>query len=202
MRSRERSKRRVFHEIVETEKTQASLCMVGHAVVFTGGVRRVWWPRPRAGDAPRSDLTACHANHACEISASRDRCRDQLKAQRHIQPRHARLKLTGFHDGSNVYTETTSNVGEVTGDIFCAPPAPGTYRPTASTFMLTSGDLTLNAAGEANAIGVFQVPTSLTIGLVATPRRVLLINGAQAKNVFWQVGSAARIENGSTIVAP
>ena len=156
--------------------------------------------------------------------------------------------FTGFHDGSNVFTETTSNVGEVTGDIFCAPPAPGTtaklaiatqaaadaltaynalaamssavilgdgsgelgglltavlpgiYTPTSSTFKITSGNLTLDAGGDANAVWVFQVPASLTIGLTATPRRVLLINGAQAKNVFWQVGSATRIENGSTMV--
>jgi hypothetical protein len=60
--------------------------------------------------------------------------------------------------------------------------------------------LTLDAAGDPNAIWIFQIPTSLTIGLTATPRSVLLINGAQAKNVFWQVGSAARIENGSTMV--
>ena len=38
------------------------------------------------------------------------------------------------------------------------------------------------------------------MGLTATPRTVLLENGAQAKNVFWQVGSAARIEDGSTMV--
>ena len=35
---------------------------------------------------------------------------------------------------------------------------------------------------------------------------MLLINGAQAGNVYWQVGSAARIEDGSvmvgTIIAP
>jgi hypothetical protein len=138
------------------------------------------------------------------------------------------------------------NIGEVTGDIFCGPPAPGTteklavatqaaadaltaynalaaktptvllgpisgelagltvapgiYRPTASTFILSNGNLTLDAAGDADAVWVFQVPTSLTIGLIATPSSVLLINGAQAKNVFWQVGSATRIENGSTMV--
>jgi hypothetical protein len=40
---------------------------------------------------------------------------------------------------------------------------------------------------------------ALTIGSPGTPRSVLLINGAQAKNVFWQVGSAARIEDGSTM---
>ena len=53
---------------------------------------------------------------------------------------------------------------------------------------------------------VFQSASALTVGLSATPRRVLLINGAQAGNVFWQVGSAARIEDGSsmvgTIIAP
>lgn len=34
--------------------------------------------------------------------------------------------VTGFHDGLIVYTETPLNVGNVTGDIFTAPPAPGT----------------------------------------------------------------------------
>ena len=46
----------------------------------------------------------------------------------------------------------------------------------------------------------FHVPSSLTVGLSATPRSVLLINGAQAKNVLWQIGSAARIEDGSSMV--
>jgi hypothetical protein len=34
--------------------------------------------------------------------------------------------ITGFHDGLIVYTETPLNVGNVTGDIFAGPPAPGT----------------------------------------------------------------------------
>lgn len=34
--------------------------------------------------------------------------------------------ITGFHDGLVVYTETPLNVGNVTGDIFTGPPAPGT----------------------------------------------------------------------------
>jgi hypothetical protein len=33
--------------------------------------------------------------------------------------------ITGFHDGVAIYTETPLNVGNVTGDIFAAPPAPG-----------------------------------------------------------------------------
>lgn len=33
--------------------------------------------------------------------------------------------ITGFHDSNGIYTETPLNVGNVTGDIFAAPPAPG-----------------------------------------------------------------------------
>ncbi|MDX6183660.1 Ig-like domain-containing protein [Flavobacterium sp. Fl-77] len=38
----------------------------------------------------------------------------------------ASTTITGFHDGLIIYTETPLNVGNVTGDIFTAPPAPGT----------------------------------------------------------------------------
>ena len=78
--------------------------------------------------------------------------------------------------------------------------APGTYTAAGGTFAVTTGDLTLDAQGNAGATWVFQSATSLTVGLNATPRRVILLNGAQAANVFWQVGSAARIEDGSTMV--
>jgi len=153
--------------------------------------------------------------------------------------------ITGFHDASNIYTETPLNRGAVTnGAVFCAPPAPGTaagmtiatqaaadaqrayddlaalpagndpgagqlggrvlppavYTSAGGTFAITTGDLTLDAQGNPDAVWVFQVPSSLTVGLGATPRTVLLTNGAQAKNVFWQVASAARIEDGSSMV--
>lgn len=77
---------------------------------------------------------------------------------------------------------------------------PGVYTAAAGTFGITSGNLTLDAQGNAAAVWVFQSASALTVGLSATPRSVLLINGAQARNVFWQVGSAARIEDGSTMV--
>ena len=63
------------------------------------------------------------------------------------------------------------------------------------TFLLTGSDLTLDGQGDPNAVWVFQAPASLTIGAPGFPRSVILTNGAQAKNVFWYVGSAARIEN-------
>ena len=77
---------------------------------------------------------------------------------------------------------------------------PAVYTAAGGTFAITTGNLTLDAQGDANATWVFQSAASLTVGLSATPRSVTLINGAQAKNVFWKVGSAARIEDGSTMV--
>ena len=74
------------------------------------------------------------------------------------------------------------------------------YTAAGGTFAITTGNLTLDAQGDANAVWVFQSASALTVGLSATPRSVLLINGAQARNVFWQVGSAARIEDRSTMV--
>ncbi len=78
--------------------------------------------------------------------------------------------------------------------------APAVYTAAGGSFNLTSGNLTLDGQGNSNAVWVFQSASSLTVGLSAAPRSITLINGAQAKNVFWKVGSAARIEDGSTMV--
>jgi len=86
--------------------------------------------------------------------------------------------------------------------------APGTYTAAGGAFLLTGSDLTLDGQGDANAIWVFQMASSLTVGAPGFPRSVILINGAQAKNVFWQVGSAATLNGAGggtmvgTIIAP
>lgn len=82
--------------------------------------------------------------------------------------------------------------------------APGTYTAAAGTYMIEGGDLTLDAGGNADAVWIFQMATTLTVGGpgVAAPQSVILSGGAQAKNVFWQVGSAATINaaGGGTMV--
>jgi hypothetical protein len=80
--------------------------------------------------------------------------------------------------------------------------APGTYTAAAGTFKITSGDLTLDAQNNPNAVWVFQMAQSLTVGKAGQPRSIILVNGAQAKNIFWQVGSAATINGagGGTMV--
>jgi len=79
---------------------------------------------------------------------------------------------------------------------------PGIYQSAPGTFGITAGDLTLDAQGNPNAFWVFQMGTTLTVGVAGNPRSVILINGAQAKNVFWHVGSAATINatGGGTMV--
>jgi hypothetical protein len=82
--------------------------------------------------------------------------------------------------------------------------APGVYRSVPGSFSIQGGDLTLDAAGDPNAVWVFQMESTLTVGGpgAAMPQSVLLVNGAQARNVFWQVGSAATINaaGGGTMV--
>jgi hypothetical protein len=81
---------------------------------------------------------------------------------------------------------------------------PGDYTAAAGSFMIEGGNLTLDARGDANAVWVFQMATTLTVGGpgAAAPESVILVNGAQAKNVYWQVGSAATINaaGGGTMV--
>src|SRR4051812_46203341 len=80
--------------------------------------------------------------------------------------------------------------------------APGVYKTASGAFLLTGSDLTLDAGGNANAVWVFQMASTLTVGAAGAPRSVILAGGAQPKNVFWQVGSSATINaaGGGTMV--
>lgn len=84
--------------------------------------------------------------------------------------------------------EPTGNA-QVTGDNYFTP---GVYQ--SSTSILVTGDLTLDAKGDANAEFVFQ--SSSTVG-TAPNARILLINGAKASNVYWWAGSAATLTTGT-----
>jgi hypothetical protein len=66
---------------------------------------------------------------------------------------------------------------------------PGLYKST-SSLAISSGDLTLDAQGDANAVFIFQMASTLT---ATSGRAVILAGGAKASNVFWQVGSSATL---------
>ncbi len=71
----------------------------------------------------------------------------------------------------------------------------GVYESVAGTFDIT-GDLTLDAQGDPNAVFIFKTTTTLITGASSM---VDLINGAQSCNVFWQVGSSATLGANSTL---
>lgn len=71
----------------------------------------------------------------------------------------------------------------------------GVYKGP-SSFGLT-GILTLDAMGDPNAVWVFQAISTL---ITASDSMVNLIGGAQAGNVFWQVGSSATLGTGTDFV--
>jgi len=79
----------------------------------------------------------------------------------------------------------------VSGDIGGYTLTPGIYK-SLSTLLVQSGNLTLDAQGNSNAFWVFQIADELTtIGGVGG--NILLINGAKAENIFWQIGTSATI---------
>src|SRR6202140_1509471 len=72
---------------------------------------------------------------------------------------------------------------------------PGVY--CFSTSAQLTGTLTLDAQGNANAVFIFQIGSTLT---TASNSSVVLVNGAQNCNVFWQVGSSATLGTGTAFV--
>ena len=70
--------------------------------------------------------------------------------------------------------------------------APGVYK--ASSSLDVGGSLTLDAGGDPNAVFIFQAASTL---ITDSASSVILTNGAQACNVFWQVGSSATLGTNS-----
>lgn len=72
---------------------------------------------------------------------------------------------------------------------------PGVYQSLTS--IMVTGDLTLDAQGDPNASFIFQSSSTVGTAAGAAPpgvrTRILLINGAVASNVFWQVASDATL---------
>jgi hypothetical protein len=71
--------------------------------------------------------------------------------------------------------------------------APGLYK-SSGTLNIT-GTLTLDGQGNPNAVFIFQVASALT---TAAGSQVVLIRGADAANIFWQVGTSAALATTSS----
>jgi hypothetical protein len=71
--------------------------------------------------------------------------------------------------------------------------SPGLYK-SETAIDVVAFDVTLDAGGDDDAVFIFQVATTLN---TSANRRVILSNGAQAKNVFWQVGETVTLASGT-----
>jgi hypothetical protein len=97
-----------------------------------------------------------------------------------------------------LFAEAASSPAPVTvaGDQGGKTLAPGIYKST-STLLIQSGDLTLDAQGDANAVWIFQIASDFTT-VGGAGGNVILTGGAQAKNVYWQTGRSATIGDYTT----
>jgi uncharacterized protein (TIGR03437 family) len=77
----------------------------------------------------------------------------------------------------------------VAGDLGGQTLTSGLYKST-SALSILSGNLTLDAKGDPNAVFLFQIASTLA---TADGNQVILANGARAFNVFWQVGASATL---------
>jgi hypothetical protein len=69
---------------------------------------------------------------------------------------------------------------------------PGVYN--ALTTLGITGIVTLDGQNKSKSVFIFQIPSTLT---TAVHSQVELIHGANACNVFWQVGSSATLDTAS-----
>lgn len=68
---------------------------------------------------------------------------------------------------------------------------------TFETSAQLTGELTLDAQGDPEAVFIFQIGSTLT---TASNSKITLINGARFCRVFWQVGSSATLGIGTAFV--
>jgi len=85
------------------------------------------------------------------------------------------------------------NAISLPGDLGGLTLAPGLYVNGSSTGISGTGAnaiLTLDAQGDANAVFVFKMASTL---VTDSGTSIVLAGGAQAKNIYWQVGSSATL---------
>jgi hypothetical protein len=104
----------------------------------------------------------------------------------------AKLDLTAAY----LFAAAATGASTVPTELGGTTKTPGVYTSANGTFGIT-GTLTLDGQGDANAVFIFQMASTL---ITAAASNVVLINGAQAANVFWQVGTSATLGASSNLL--
>jgi|GEM_PF-822137 Ice-binding-like len=104
----------------------------------------------------------------------------------------AKLNLTTAYNAAASRPTEGSAGTDLAGQRF----TPG-VRTASGALLLSAGSVVLDAQGDPNAVFIFQIGSTLITG---SNTSVQLVNGAQACNVFWQVGSSATLGTGTRFV--
>jgi len=113
----------------------------------------------------------------------------------HIADATATTAQTDLATANKAVAAPTPTV-RASAELASAVVTPGTYSTGSGTFA-NSGALTLDAQGDANVVFIFQAASTLITSAGST---MTLVNGAQACNVYWNVGSSATLGTNSTFV--
>jgi Ice-binding-like len=158
--------------------TLSSVAVLAHSTVTNTG------PSVIAGDVDLYSGTSVTGFPPGTVNNGTEHVTDAVAKQ-------AQRDLTTAYNAAAAETSTAPIVADLAGRTLTA----GTYTNASSIGL--SGALTLNGGGNPNAIFVFQAGSTLTTGPGSS---VVLENGAQACNVFWQVGSSATLHTTTKFV--
>ncbi|MHB1050338.1 MAG: ice-binding family protein [Bacteroidota bacterium] len=93
---------------------------------------------------------------------------------------------TAYNDAAG---RTATDIVLLAGNLGGLTLTPGLYKSTGS-LELSSGTLTFDARGNANAVFIIQIASTLS---TSSGRAMILSGGAKASNIFWQVGTSATL---------
>ncbi|KAG1673747.1 hypothetical protein FOA52_002316 [Chlamydomonas sp. UWO 241] len=97
---------------------------------------------------------------------------------------------TAYNAAAGLTLCPVSKIGNIGGQTIY----PGLYKST-SGLEVTGSDLTLDALGDKDAVFIFQMAETFSI---TTGMKIILAGDAQAKNIFWQVGTSGNLA-GNTV---
>ena len=155
----------------------------GSFAVLAGSTVSNTGPSVISGDLGVSPGTAVTGFPPGTVSNGTVHAADAVAAQ-------AQADLTTAYDDAAGRAPTATVTADLGGQTLVS----GVYRGGA---LGLTGTLSLDAEGDPTAVFIFQAASTV---ITASGSRVLLLNGATACNVFWQVGSSATLGTTSAFV--
>ena len=103
------------------------------------------------------------------------------------------VALQAKNDFLAAYNNADARAGNLIGaELGGSTITPGAY--SADTALNITGTVTLDGQNDPNAVFIFQTGSTL---ITASSSNIVLINGANSSNIFWQVGTSATLGTNS-----